>query len=393
MVKVNSDLIKDIKKYGAFDVSKCFNCGNCTAVCPLAKADSPFPRHLIRRAHLGDKQAVLNAKGTWLCYYCGECSKTCPREAKPAAFMAAARRYATAHADVTGITKLLYKFPVLNFLVMSAVAVLFGLFMYAQRLHVRTGEKLIEVFNIPFEYIHWFGIGVMSVAVVTLLAGMVIITLRAGEIQNILKLYKEAKRPGRNVMFAGEFIKTAFMSIMREMFAFKRFRDCDTDKNEIVWYLKPWLVHSAIAWGFVGLFLSTALNFLIKDPAIRVALWYPPRFIGILSGVMLLSGTSVVILKRIAAKEINYKDSVFADWWLILTLWFIGLSGFVMTMLVYLPEVDRTTADLLFVIHVAPAMLVVVMIAFTKLAHVFYRMHALFVYELMGNLKSHVTNP
>lgn len=387
MVKVNPGLIKDIKKYGAFDVTACFNCGNCTAVCPLAKADSPFPRHLIRRAAIGDKKAVLTAKGTWLCYYCGECSKTCPREAKPGAFMAAARRYAIANADVTGISKLLYKFPVLNFIIMTAMAVLFGLFMYGARIQSRTGEKVIEIFNIPYEFIHWFGIAVMAVAAITLLAGMLIITLRAGEIQKIFAIYKEGKNQKKTAIFTWQFIKTAFDSVINEMFAFKRFRECDEEKKEMPWYLKPWILHGSVAWGFMGLFAATALNFLFKDPAIKVAVWYPIRMLGIISGIMMLYGSSIIIGKRIAAKEVNYANSTFSDWWLILTLWFVGLTGFILTVLVYMPPVNQELADILFIIHVAPAMQVVVMIAFTKLAHVFYRMHALFVYELIGKLK------
>ena len=132
----------------------------------------------------------------------------------------------------------------------------------------------------------------------------------------------------------------------------------------------------------MGLFLSTALNFLIKDPAIKVALWYPPRFIGIASGILLLYGATVIIINRLKAKQVNYANSVFSDWWFILTLWFIGLTGFILTVLVYLPAVDQATADVLFILHVAPAMLIVVMAAFTKLAHVFYRTHALAVFNL-----------
>lgn len=390
MIKINPDLMKDVKKYGAFDVSKCFNCGNCTAVCPLAKPESPFPRHLIRRASLGDKKALLNAKGTWLCFYCGECSKTCPREAKPAAFMAAARRYAIANADITGFSKILYKFPLLNFFLMSAIAVVFALFMYSNRLQSETTQKIIEIFNIPFELIHWFGIGLMAVAAVALISGMLIITLRAGDIQGIYRLYKEGKNPQKARLFTLEFIRSAVVTVLNEMFAFKRFRDCDADKKELPWPVKPWFLHGTVAWGFMGLFAATALNSLFKDPASRVALWYPMRMLGIISGLSLLYGSTIIIIKRLIGKETNYADGAFADWWLILTLWFVGLTGFILTVLVYLPHVDQRLADALFVIHVAPAMQVVIMIAFTKLAHVFYRTHALFVYELMDKVKEAV---
>ena len=288
MIKVDTRLIKDIKKYGAFDVSKCFNCGNCTAICPLAKEDSPFPRHLIRRASIGDKKAVLEAKGTWLCFYCGECSKTCPREAKPGAFMAAARRYAIAHSDITGITKILYKYPVFNFIFMTVIAVVLGLFMYSSRLQARAGVKLIEIFNIPYEFIHWLGIALMGVASIALAAGMLIIAIRAADTQKIIQIYKQGKAKDKAFKFSLSFIKTAFDSVIQEMFAFKRFRECDEEKKEIPLPLKPWFLHAAVAWGFMGLFMSTALNFLFKDPAVKVGLLYPTRILGIISGLFLL---------------------------------------------------------------------------------------------------------
>ena len=390
MTKVNPELIKDIKKYGAFDVSACFNCGNCTAVCPLSTAKYSFPRQMIRRASIGDEKTILSKKEMWLCYYCGECSKTCPREAKPGAFMAAARRYAIAKADLTGITGLLYKYPIFNFIFMTLMAVLFGLFMYANRVEARGGEKLIEIFNIPYHLIHNAGIIAMIAAVVTLFSGMLIITLRELDVKYMMEfLFKKREKPLGFKYIAGltmNIIKT----VLQEMFAFKRFRECDEEKKEIPLLLKPWFLHGTVAWGFMGLFLSTALNFMFKDPAIKVALWYPPRFIGIIAGILLLYGATVIIMKRLNPKQVNYANSTFSDWWFILTLWFIGLTGFILTVLVYLPAVDQNLADILFIIHVAPAMQIVVMAAFTKLAHVFYRTHALIVHNLMEEIKAGV---
>ena len=90
-VTVDPTLLPEIQRYGAFDVSACFNCGNCTAVCPLTDDDATFPRRIIRYAQVGMKAELLASKELWTCYYCGECSETCPRQAEPGEFMAAAR--------------------------------------------------------------------------------------------------------------------------------------------------------------------------------------------------------------------------------------------------------------------------------------------------------------
>ena len=34
--------VDEIKKLGASDLQACFNCGNCTATCPLPSSDSVF---------------------------------------------------------------------------------------------------------------------------------------------------------------------------------------------------------------------------------------------------------------------------------------------------------------------------------------------------------------
>jgi ferredoxin len=391
MISINPELIKDVKKYGAFDISACFNCGNCTAVCPLAKEDAPFPRHLIRRAHLGDKKALLTAKGAWLCYYCGECSKTCPRDAKPAAFMAAARRYAIAKSDITGITSLLYKHPMLNFLSMTVLVLFFAFFMYANRLQSRSLGTAIEVFNMPYDLIHTLGIVIMTIAGVTLLIGMLIITLRAGDTGQLLRIFKETTAPKKGISLLSGFVKTAFNTVMQEMVAFKRFRECDAEKKEVPLWLKPWFLHGAVAWGFMGLFGATILDFMFKDPEGLVALWYPPRLLGTVAGLFLIYGSSVIIVNRLRQKEPHYSQGTFSDWWFILTLWFIGVTGFMLEVLVYLPKPDQTTADVLFLVHVAPSMVLVLMAAFTKLAHVFYRTQTLFMDRFFTLLKTELT--
>ena len=81
--RVNTHLMDEIKAYGAVDIEACFNCGNCTAVCPLSSEGDSFPRRMIRYAQVGMQDQLLSSKELWMCYYCGECSRTCPRQAEP----------------------------------------------------------------------------------------------------------------------------------------------------------------------------------------------------------------------------------------------------------------------------------------------------------------------
>jgi quinone-modifying oxidoreductase, subunit QmoC len=89
--RVDPQLMRELKEYGAVGVEKCINCGNCTAVCSLSSTDDRFPRYMLRLAQLGMQDELLGSKELWLCYNCGVCSDTCPQQAEPANFMAAAR--------------------------------------------------------------------------------------------------------------------------------------------------------------------------------------------------------------------------------------------------------------------------------------------------------------
>ena len=63
MTRVDPNLMNEIKKYSSssFNIEACFNCGNCTAICPISDEKEQFPRGLIRYAQLGLKDRILGA--------------------------------------------------------------------------------------------------------------------------------------------------------------------------------------------------------------------------------------------------------------------------------------------------------------------------------------------
>ncbi|MDE3053619.1 MAG: 4Fe-4S dicluster domain-containing protein, partial [Gemmatimonadota bacterium] len=130
-VRLDPDLLADVKRFGAADVSACFSCGTCTAICPLSDNDSTFPRRIIRYAQLGMRDALVSSKELWVCYHCGTCSESCPTQADPAGFMAAARRYAVASHDRTRLARTLFTRPAVGAVIATAIAAFLALFMYA----------------------------------------------------------------------------------------------------------------------------------------------------------------------------------------------------------------------------------------------------------------------
>jgi heterodisulfide reductase subunit C len=66
---------------GAEKVMLCFQCGTCTADCPIARFDDFYrPRKLVRMVQLGLKDKVLSNDVIWLCSTCFTCIDHCPQD-------------------------------------------------------------------------------------------------------------------------------------------------------------------------------------------------------------------------------------------------------------------------------------------------------------------------
>ncbi len=72
-------------------IHRCFQCGNCTAVCPVAEEEPRFnPRYFIHATRMGYTAELENIRETiYLCSSCGRCSEVCPRQVDPSGVMAA----------------------------------------------------------------------------------------------------------------------------------------------------------------------------------------------------------------------------------------------------------------------------------------------------------------
>jgi len=166
---VRPKLLREIKRYGAVDVSACFNCGNCSAVCPLSKGDESFPRRVIRLGQLGRTEELLASDEPWLCHYCGECTRTCPRQADPGEYMAAVRRWTIARLEPTGIGRLMLRGTAGALSVTLGIAVVLGLFL------LRTKVAASDAFDgwlfrglVAYGTIHAVGIAVGAILTVSL---------------------------------------------------------------------------------------------------------------------------------------------------------------------------------------------------------------------------------
>ena len=105
-VRIQSDptLLADIRRYGKFDTTGCYQCGSCTISCDLVTDSVSFPRKIIRYALLGLRKPLVESLEPWVCHDCGDCSLICPRQAEPRISMMTVRRFLTAQYDWTGLS-------------------------------------------------------------------------------------------------------------------------------------------------------------------------------------------------------------------------------------------------------------------------------------------------
>ena len=69
----------------------CYQCGKCTAGCPVAFAMDIDPTRLMRLVQLGQREVVLNSRTIWVCASCETCTARCPQEVDLARVMDALR--------------------------------------------------------------------------------------------------------------------------------------------------------------------------------------------------------------------------------------------------------------------------------------------------------------
>jgi len=84
----------------------CFQCGSCTADCPIARFSDVYnPRRLLRMTQLGMKDRVLNSDAIWLCAACFTCVDHCPQGVDMSAVLRALRNLAVKEGVLPNVFK------------------------------------------------------------------------------------------------------------------------------------------------------------------------------------------------------------------------------------------------------------------------------------------------
>lgn len=85
-------MVKKVEQLSGSSVRRCFQCGKCSAGCPMATFMEHPPNRIMRLLQLGQWQRILAGRSIWYCVSCETCSTRCPNKVDLCAIMDALRK-------------------------------------------------------------------------------------------------------------------------------------------------------------------------------------------------------------------------------------------------------------------------------------------------------------
>lgn len=379
-VKVDPNLMKELKHFGLTDANKCFHCGNCTAVCPLSTPDNPFPRKLVKYAQMGLKDKILQAPEPWLCYYCGDCSDRCPRGADPGETMMAMRRYLTSQYDFTGFAKKFYTSEIFEIAAVAVVAALIGLAFLIFHGEVITDRAVLDSMGVSvalntfapnwiIEILDWIMAVVLSAVLLTNVYRCAKFTMGEQLFKIPLKFYIGKAK-----------------DLILHTLTQKQFSECE-DRWQ-------WVVHLLIMTGYASVFMMVVvgLRWFQRDsvidpnwPTVSVIM----SIVGYYATFAIMYGTTYALIGRIKKSKAPYKNSHGTDWMFLILLQLTTLTGILVHLFIYLKWPLPTYW--IYVIHLMVAIpMLVLEVPFAKWAHLAYRPVVLFLTRVKADYEQSI---
>ena len=84
-------LLSRIREVTRLDPALCYQCGKCSAGCPMASEMDLKTSEIIRLLQLDAQERLLSSESIWMCLTCETCTTRCPNLFDPAAIIDALR--------------------------------------------------------------------------------------------------------------------------------------------------------------------------------------------------------------------------------------------------------------------------------------------------------------
>lgn len=335
-------------------LKSCLQCGACTANCGLAEQGNMFPRKQVTFVQLGLEDRLAVEPSIWRCYNCSECSTRCPSTAKPSRIMGALRHLATERLAYPRSLARTANNPKLSWLVYIVAAGLLAALVTATGSFLAGSGPIRYEGMLPHLALNLFFLGFVILAMVAVGVG----ASRAWK-----GWYGSSLWAVRPQAFA-----RAVKQAAGEILGHGKFTGCEEEP------LRAW-AHRGLLFGFLGLLVLSGLVALL----LLFGLPYPPsilsplKVLGNVFAVMLIGGASYYLIRR-ARDSARGQRSPFFDWAFLANVLLVGLTG-VAAEAFRLADV-RALAYPNYFVHLMLVFALIVMLPYTKFAHVIYRVLA-----------------
>lgn len=377
-LKVDPNLMKDLKHFGMKDANKCFHCGNCTATCPLSTQDNPFPRRFMKYAQMGLKDKILTSPEPWLCYYCGDCSQRCPRGADPGEAMMVMRRYLTSLYDFTGFARKFYTSEAFE---IGAIATVAGLILLAFIIFggpMITDPAQLKAMNVSVALNKFAPNHVIEILDLIMAA-----VLSAVLLTNVYRCIRYVLGDLWGKIPMNLFVNRAKDLIFHTATQYN-FSKC-TDRTQ-------WIIHLLIMTGYASVFLMVVvgLRWFQRDSIIDPA--WPTvsaimTVVGYYATAAILYGTTYALMGRIKKTKPPYQNSHPTDWVFLILLQATTITGILVHAFIYLKWPMATY--IIYVIHLMVAIpMLTLEVPFAKWAHLAYRPVVLFLMKVKEDYRA-----
>jgi heterodisulfide reductase subunit C len=102
---LSSDFRRRVEEISGQNLSDCYQCGRCSAGCPVLADVEMSPNRVVRLVQLGLDDAVFASETIWSCTACGTCNGRCPMGVDMVAIMDALRMLAQREGNLHGVSE------------------------------------------------------------------------------------------------------------------------------------------------------------------------------------------------------------------------------------------------------------------------------------------------